>query len=280
MSANYAKYCWLNGSIIEETDQPKEKLLNRLCSTPILHELLWCRASEIIFAEQIEKKIQFDLKANNLSAKILINNLKKEVQRVIVRNRTYHYSIVHVLVGLNEKNEEFVFMAVEPRLEHPAIGKPVLLSSYIEEINVPLSPVFSLPQFIEPFLKLVEQEISMLSLDDAILMNDYGFIARSFLGSLFIVHQSNIYTPSHKAGAPIDILRSFTIFALQNKGFTVYKEDEMNCDRIKDADEIFSVSIENGFCLYTGFQEERFLCDVGKSALDEFLRYTEPKRSI
>lgn len=274
MQIEYSKYCWHNGLIINETEQPKKKLLDILGSSPILHEQFWCRASEIIFAEQVEKKIRFDVQANNLSARMLLANLKKEVQRVIVRNRTYHYSIVHLLIGLNEKNEEFTFMAVEPRAEHPAIGIPVLIADYIDDIRVPLSPIFSLPQFTGPFLKLIEQEIQMLSLDDAILFNDFGFIAKTFLGSLFIVHQNEVYTPSPKAGASIDILRSFSILALRKNNFIVHEEERMSPERIKNADEIFSASIENGFCFYNGFQESRYLSNTGKLVLDEFFKYT------
>jgi branched-subunit amino acid aminotransferase/4-amino-4-deoxychorismate lyase len=272
MNDLFSQFAWLNGQIIERTSCPQESLLNRVSRRVSLYDRFWCASTEIIFPGQVFKKISlqavdYELKLQFLESETRFAN---EVQRLLVRNRAYRYSVVHLLVGVIDDCQPFELLWVEPRAEHPAVGRERFQVDVAQSATLPTEAVFQLPAVVNPLLSVMQREVDADELDDAIVMNNRGAVARALSGALFALMANNrVYTPSVQAGAPIDIVRSFVMLTLRRNAYEVLEVDDFSLDVFDEATEVFTAGIENGCCALRGIRDHRYFDRLRKRVVSE-----------
>lgn len=272
MNDLFAQYIWFNGQIIEQGSCPQESLINRVSRRVSLFERFWCASTEIIFPEQVYKKIalqtsDYELKLQYLESETRFAN---EVQRLLVRNRAYRYSILHLLVGVIDDVQPFEMLWVEPRTEHPAVGRERFQVDVIECASLPTEAVFQLPAVVNPLLQVMQREAEAEKLDDGIVLNSNGGVARALSGSLFALMANNrVFTPSVRAGAPIDIVRSFVMLTLRRNAYEVLEIDDFPLSLFDEATEVFTVGIDSGCNAIRGICDNRYFDRLRKRVVSE-----------
>jgi branched-subunit amino acid aminotransferase/4-amino-4-deoxychorismate lyase len=272
MNDLFAHFIWFNGQIIEQSSCPQESLINRVSRRVSLFERFWCASTEIIFPGQVYKKIALQMADYGLKLQYLESETRfaNEVQRLLVRNRAYRYSILHLLVGVVDDVQPFEMLWVEPRTEHPAVGRERFQVDVIECASLPTEAVFQLPAVVNPLLHVMQREADAENLDDGIVLNNNGFVARALSGSLFALMANNrVFTPSVQAGAPIDIVRSFVMLTLRRNAYEVVETEEFHLELFDKATEVFSVGIENGCSAIRGVRDNRYFDRLRKRVVSE-----------
>ena len=114
-------------------------------------------------------------------------------------------------------------------------GFKVIYSSLRRQNDSWLSEVKSI-SFLEKLL--AKREAQQGGADDALLLNDKGFLAEASTSNLFIVENGKIYTPPLSAGLLPGITRRLVLELAQEKGLLSGEED-ITPQRLEEAEEAF-----------------------------------------
>lgn len=109
---------------------------------------------------------------------------------------------------------------------------------------------------------------SQNKLDEAIVLNDKGFLCESISANLFVVYDKKIYTPALTEGCIAGVMRN-TILHLAKLNEIEIIEAEINPKVLEEADEVFITNATKGVQWIMGYGRKRYFDKVSRLFADK-----------
>jgi branched-chain amino acid aminotransferase len=100
-------------------------------------------------------------------------------------------------------------------------------------------------------------------LDEAILLNQHGFLCESTSSNLFVVYQHKIYTPALSEGCVAGVMRTVILEIAKRNEMDVI-EAQINPEILKEAEEVFLTNAIAGVRWVMGYGRKRYFNEVAK----------------
>ncbi|MGY3054407.1 branched-subunit amino acid aminotransferase/4-amino-4-deoxychorismate lyase [Pedobacter sp. UYEF25] len=100
-------------------------------------------------------------------------------------------------------------------------------------------------------------------LDEAIILNDKGFLCETISANLFVVYDKKIYTPALTEGCVAGVMRSTILYLSKMHGIEV-TEAEINPKILTEADEVFITNASKGLQWVMGYGRKRYFDRVSR----------------
>lgn len=101
-------------------------------------------------------------------------------------------------------------------------------------------------------------------LDEALILNQHGFLCESISSNVFVVYDKEIYTPALSEGCVAGVMRNVVMSAAKSKRIPII-EAQINPEVLKEADEVFVTNATSGIRWVMGYGKKRYFNEVTKS---------------
>jgi branched-subunit amino acid aminotransferase/4-amino-4-deoxychorismate lyase len=100
-------------------------------------------------------------------------------------------------------------------------------------------------------------------LDEAIILNQNGFLCESTTSNIFVVYQNQIYTPALSEGCVAGVMRS-VVLQLAKTNDIALVEAQISPEILKEAEEVFVTNAVGGIRWVMGYGKKRYFNEVTK----------------
>ncbi len=104
---------------------------------------------------------------------------------------------------------------------------------------------------------------SQHKLDEAIILNQQGFLCESISSNVFVVYEKQIYTPSLSEGCVSGVMRT-AVMQLAKMNDIPLIEAQINPEILKEAEEVFITNATQGIQWIMGYGRKRYFNEVSK----------------
>lgn len=101
-------------------------------------------------------------------------------------------------------------------------------------------------------------------LDEAIILNQNGFLCESTSSNIFVVYQNQIYTPALTEGCVAGVMRSVVLQLAKTHNYSIV-EAQISPEILKEAEEVFVTNAVGGIRWVMGYGKKRYFNEVTKS---------------
>ena len=105
-------------------------------------------------------------------------------------------------------------------------------------------------------------------LDEAILLNQNGFLCESISANVFVVYNDQIYTPALTEGCVGGVMRSAVMQLCKMNDLTLI-EAQINPEILKEAEEVFITNAIQGIQWVMGYGRKRYFNEVSKFLIEK-----------
>lgn len=105
-------------------------------------------------------------------------------------------------------------------------------------------------------------------LDEAIILNQYGFLCESISANVFVVYDGKIYTPALTEGCVGGVMRT-SIMQLAKMNDMELIEAQINPEILKEAEEVFITNATQGIQWIMGYGRKRYFNEVSKFLIEK-----------
>lgn len=105
-------------------------------------------------------------------------------------------------------------------------------------------------------------------LDEAMILNQNGFLCESISANVFVVYNDQIYTPALTEGCVSGVMRS-AIMQLCKMNDLNLIEAQINPEILKEAEEVFITNATQGIQWVMGYGRKRYFNEVSKFLIDK-----------
>ncbi len=100
-------------------------------------------------------------------------------------------------------------------------------------------------------------------LDEAMILNQHGFLCESISSNVFVVYDSKLYTPSLNEGCIGGVMRQVVMRLAKENGIELV-EAQVNPDILNEADEVFITNAAKGIQWVMGYNSKRYFNEMSK----------------
>ena len=101
-------------------------------------------------------------------------------------------------------------------------------------------------------------------LDEAIILNQNGFLCESTSSNVFVVYEKQIYTPALSEGCIAGVMRS-VVLKLAKMNTIPLVEAQISPEILKEADEVFVTNASSGIRWVMGYGKKRYFNETAKT---------------
>lgn len=101
-------------------------------------------------------------------------------------------------------------------------------------------------------------------LDEALILNQNGFLCESTSSNVFVVYQKQIYTPALSEGCVAGVMRSVVLQLAKTHGLPLI-EAQINPEILNEAEEVFVTNASGGIRWVMGYGKKRYFNEVAKA---------------
>ena len=101
-------------------------------------------------------------------------------------------------------------------------------------------------------------------LDEALLLNQNGFLCESTSSNIFVVYQKQIYTPALSEGCVAGVMRTNVIRLARMENLQII-EAQINPQILNEAEEVFLTNATGGIRWVMGYGRKRYFNEVAKN---------------
>lgn len=101
-------------------------------------------------------------------------------------------------------------------------------------------------------------------LDEALLLNQNGFLCESTSSNIFVVYQKQIYTPALSEGCVAGVMRTNIIRLVRMENLQIV-EAQINPEILNEAEEVFLTNATGGIRWVMGYGRKRYFNEVAKN---------------
>ncbi|WP_316830180.1 aminotransferase class IV [Pedobacter aquatilis] len=105
-------------------------------------------------------------------------------------------------------------------------------------------------------------------LDEAMILNQHGFLCESISANVFVVYDNTIYTPALTEGCVGGVMRT-AVMQLAKMNDMELIEAQINPEILKEAEEVFITNATQGIQWVMGYGRKRYFNEVSKFLIEK-----------
>ncbi len=162
-------------------------------------------------------------------------------------------------------NNDFDFIIEATACNEPnySLSSKGLIIGVSKTVKKPINQLSEIKSANALLMVLAAQEAQKNRWNEAIILNEKGFIAEATSSNLYIVKEKTIFTPPISDGAMDGIMRQQIAIIVKQSNFKL-RVKSLNINNLETADEIFLSNAVQGIIWVVGFGKKRFYNKAAK----------------
>lgn len=254
-----------------------------------LFESMRMVGGKLQFAQQHADRLRAGMKALKMESYSLIDDyflkqktLELQKKNKLSNNVRFRLTIYREGEGLYTPEINKVgYLLESSQLETNAyeLNKKGLIISVYDEITKPINKLsnYKTSNSLLYVMSGLHQKQHML--DEAIILNQNGFLCETTSSNIFVVYQNQIYTPALSEGCVAGVMRS-VIMQLSKIHNVPLNEAQINPNILLQAEEVFVTNAVSGIRWVMGFDRKRYFNELSKNLsqkLNDFVSSSNSK---
>ena len=273
MKAHFINF---NGQIVP-SEQAVLTIFNRgfRYGDGLFETMRWMK-SELKFAELHADRISRGMKILKIEDYSEIDTyfLKEKVSELIRRNKIganarIRLSIFRDSEGLYSPTGNKLGYAIEVNkifeTDYTTNNKGLIVDLY-DEIPKPVNKLSNLKTSNSLIYVLAGVFKTQNSLDEALIINQNGFLCESMSSNVFVVFNNEIYTPALTEGCIAGVMRQ-VVMKIAKENNLVITEAQINPAILEQADEVFLTNASKGIQWVMGYNGKRYFNEISRFLL-------------
>lgn len=153
--------------------------------------------------------------------------------------------------------------SVLPNAEYELNAKGLIIDVY-DEIPKPINKLSNYKTTNALLYVMAGLYQKRYSLDEALLLNQNGFLCESTSSNVFVVYQGQIYTPALSEGCVAGVMRN-VVMKLAKQHQLPLIEAQINPQILNEAEEVFVTNAVSGIRWVMGYGRKRYFNEVAKT---------------
>ena len=273
MKAHFINF---NGQIVS-SEQSVLTIFNRgfRYGDGLFETMRWMKG-ELKFAELHADRISRGMKILKIEDYSEIDTyfLKEKVSELIRRNKIganarIRLSIFRDSEGLYSPTGNKLGYAIEVNkifeTDYTTNNKGLIVDLY-DEIPKPVNKLSNLKTSNSLIYVLAGVFKTQNSLDEALIINQNGFLCESVSSNVFVVFNNEIYTPALTEGCIAGVMRQ-VVMKIAKENNLVITEAQINPAILEQADEVFLTNASKGIQWVMGYNGKRYFNEISRFLL-------------
>ena len=273
MKAHFINF---NGQIVP-SEQAVLTIFNRgfRYGDGLFETMRWIKG-ELKFAELHADRISRGMKILKIEDYSEIDTyfLKEKVSELIRRNKIganarIRLSIFRDSEGLYSPTGNKLGYAIEVNkifeTDYTTNNKGLIVDLY-DEIPKPVNKLSNLKTSNSLIYVLAGVFKTQNSLDEALIINQNGFLCESMSSNVFVVFNNEIYTPALTEGCIAGVMRQ-VVMKIAKENNLVITEAQINPAILEQADEVFLTNASKGIQWVMGYNGKRYFNEISRFLL-------------
>jgi len=270
------QYICHNGNFLPE-DEPVVTHRNRAFRYgDALFETIHCLGTSPQFLELHWKRLSQGMKIlrmepGNFSMQIM----GAAIEKMLNKNRIFKGARIRLTVYRDEggfytptvNSSSWLMESTELENEHYLLNNKGLRIVIYDNIHKPVHVLSNLKTSNALIFVMAGIFRKENSLDDCLLLNQFGRVVESISSNVFIVKEDNIKTPPLSEGCIAGVMRYNIMKVLADEGFSVQERGILESD-VYDADEIFLTNAISGITWLGAYKDRRYFNFTSKKILN------------
>ena len=273
MKAHFINF---NGQIVP-SEQAVLTIFNRgfRYGDGLFETMRWMKG-ELKFAELHADRISRGMKILKIEDYSEIDTyfLKEKVSELIRRNKIGANARIRLSVfrdseGLYSPTGNKLGYAIEVNkifeTDYTTNNKGLIVDLY-DEIPKPVNKLSNLKTSNSLIYVLAGVFKTQNSLDEALIINQNGFLCESMSSNVFVVFNNEIYTPALTEGCIAGVMRQ-VVMKIAKENNLVITEAQINPAILEQADEVFLTNASKGIQWVMGYNGKRYFNEISRFLL-------------
>ena len=268
-----SKYILFNDEFVE-AEQAVVKASNRAFKfgDGLFESMRMCNG-KLQFAEQHADRLRAGMKALKMEGYALLDEyfLRQKTAELLKKNRfngnvRFRLTVYRDGEGLYTPQSNKVGYLLEGiQLDQSIyeLNQKGLIIDVYDEITKPINKLSNYKTSNALLYVMAGLYQKQHRLDEAILLNQQGFLCESTSSNLFVVYQKQIYTPALSEGCVAGVMRSIVLQLAKTHNFPLI-EAQINPEILNEAEEVFVTNASTGIRWVMGYGRKRYFNEVAK----------------
>ena len=238
-----------------------------------LFETIRMNNGKLNFPELHVDRLREGMKALKIDGSSLLDEyfLKQKTAELCKKNKIkdnvkFRLSVYRAGDGLYTPNSNkygYVLEATPLADSHYEINKKGLIVDVYNEIAKPINLLSNIKTSSALLYVMAGLYKKQHKLDEAILLNQNGFICESISSNIFVVYEKQIYTPALSEGCISGVMRKVVMQLAKTNDISIV-EAQLNPEVLRQADEVFVTNAVGGIRWVMGYGRKRYFNENAK----------------
>lgn len=243
----------------------------------LFESMRWMKG-ELKFAELHADRIRRGMKILKLEGYSQIDTyfLRENIAELIRRNKTgpnarVRFSVFRDSEGLYNPATNKIGYALEvnkiSETDYTSNNRGLIVDIY-DEVPKPINVLSNLKTSNSLVFVLAGVFKNQHSLDEVLIINQNGFLCEAMSSNVFVVFNSQIYTPALTEGCIAGVMRH-VVMKLAKENNLVITEAQINPAILEQAEEVFLTNAAKGIQWVMGYNNKRYFNEMSRFLLDK-----------
>ncbi|MET3115538.1 branched-subunit amino acid aminotransferase/4-amino-4-deoxychorismate lyase [Pedobacter sp. CG_S7] len=238
-----------------------------------LFETIRMNNGKLNFPELHADRLSEGMKALKIDGSSLLDEyfLKQKTAELCKKNKIkdnvkFRLSVYRAGDGLYTPNSNkygYILEATPLADNQYEINKKGLIVDVYNEITKPINLLSNLKTSSALLYVMAGLYKKQHKLDEAILLNQHGFICESISSNIFVVYEKQIYTPALSEGCISGVMRKVVMQLAKANDISIV-EAQLNPEVLRQADEVFVTNAVAGIRWVMGYGRKRYFNENAK----------------
>jgi len=146
---------------------------------------------------------------------------------------------------------------------HYELNKKGLIIDVYDEITKPVNKISNYKTSNSLLYVMAGLFKKQHRLDEALILNQHGFLCESISSNVFVVYQKQIYTPALSEGCVAGVMRTIVLQLAKTYQLPII-EAQISPEILKEAEEVFVTNANSGIRWVMGYGKKRYFNEVAK----------------
>jgi len=238
-----------------------------------LFETMRMSNGKLQFAAQHADRLRAGMKALKMEGYPLMDEyfLRQKTTELLKKNKIHAHARFRLTIyregeGLYtpEHNKTGYLLEGLP-LEDPhyELNKKGLIIDVYDEITKPVNKLSNYKTSNSLLYVMAGLFKKQHRLDEALILNQHGFLCESISSNVFVVYQKQIYTPALSEGCVAGVMRTIVLQLAKTYQLPII-EAQISPEILKEAEEVFVTNASSGIRWVMGYGKKRYFNEVAK----------------
>lgn len=239
-----------------------------------LFETMRMCGGKLQFAEYHADRLRSGMRALKMDGSIHLDEhfLRQKTSELSKKNKykgnaRFRLTVYREGEGLytpDSNQSAYVLESAELHENHYVFNKKGLIVDVFNEMTKPVDKLSNFKTTNALLYVMAGLFKKQFKLDEALILNQHGFLCESMSSNIFVVYEKQIYTPALSEGCVGGVMRT-VIMQLAKRNNLPLIEAQINPQILNEAEEIFVTNAASGIRWVMGYGKKRYFNEVSKS---------------